>query len=178
MNETWKAIPGYEGLYEVSDAGSVRSLPRIILRRGRPTQLAGKVLRPSLTKGYRMAYLSRDGEVNGFSVHALVALAFIGPRPDGMQVAHWDNDRENNRLSNLRYATQSENEKDKARHGTCPQLNKTHCPRGHEYTPENTRMLRTSRICRKCAAIHKAASRARANPNAATSTYSPALVAP
>jgi hypothetical protein len=65
--------------------------------------------------------LHRDGVKINHSVHHLVAAAFIGPRPPEKEVAHWDGDPENARLTNLRYATPVENDSDKIRHGTRPQ---------------------------------------------------------
>ena len=119
QGETWRPIPGFEG-YEVSDLGRVRSFRRHG-GRGR-----GLVNAPRIKKthpgaaGYLSVTLQRpDGNrCSKYHVHALVAAAFLGPRPDGMQVAHADGDRLNARLDNLRYATASENAEDKRRHGT------------------------------------------------------------
>ena len=119
QGETWRPIPGFEG-YEVSDLGRVRSFRRHG-GRGR-----GLVNAPRIKKthpgaaGYLSVTLQRpDGNrCSKYHVHALVAAAFLGPRPDGMQVAHADGDRLNARLDNLRYATGSENAEDKRRHGT------------------------------------------------------------
>jgi hypothetical protein len=119
QGETWRAIPGFEG-YEVSNLGRVRSFRRHG-GRGR-----GLIEKPRLKKthpgahGYLCVTLQKpDGNrCSKYSVHALVAAAFMGPRPDGMQVAHADGDRLNARLDNLRYATPLENAEDKRRHGT------------------------------------------------------------
>lgn len=105
----WRWVPGFEGLYQVSDDGEVRSFHRVpggqLLRGGRDTF------------GYRNVVLYRRGAEKGFRVHALVALAFIGPRPEGSVVRHLDGDHDNNRVTNLAYGTQSENVADTARHG-------------------------------------------------------------
>lgn len=109
--EVWKQIEGHEG-YEVSDAGRVRSF-----RVG--SKLMWNVAPMVLKCGTGMGGYRRV-KIDGKShlVHRLVAEAFLGPAPDGRpQVAHWDGDPSNNRASNLRYASPSENNQDKLRHG-------------------------------------------------------------
>lgn len=70
----WRPVPGYEGLYQVSSLGKVKSLPR--------TTTKGGILKPRTDKrGYQWVGLSKDGLVRNFSIHELVALAFFGPRP-------------------------------------------------------------------------------------------------
>lgn len=110
MREEWRPVVGFEGLYEVSDLGRVRSVAG---------QYAGRILRPGPHRGgYGLLhlYLGRDRRVA--TVHAVVAAAFIGPRPPGMCVCHNDGDPKNNRVSNLRYDTPRANNGDKRRHGT------------------------------------------------------------
>ena len=119
VTETWRDVPGYEGRYEVSDLGNVRSWAvrgEVGSRRATPrtlSQATGK-------RGRKTVSLVPEGASAGrtHTVHGLVASAFIGPRPEGMQVAHWDGDAGNNRLSNLRYATPEENSADAIRHET------------------------------------------------------------
>jgi hypothetical protein len=84
-------------------------------------------------------------------VHSLVAEAFIGPRPIGLEVRHLDGDSTNNAVDNLRYGTHAENMQDRVKHGRDPQALRTHCPHGHGYTPENTYMQSAGgRGCRAC----------------------------
>lgn len=126
--EQWKAIPGYEGYYEVSDLGRVRSLDRTIMRTNKfgtvhEKRISGaikRLTREEPTPGYfrLSAGLSKDGKCRTRLVHQLVLEAFSGPCPDGHEVAHNDGDSENNRLGNLRYATPAANTHDKFRHGT------------------------------------------------------------
>lgn len=117
--EAWRTIPGFEG-YEVSNLGRVRSFRRHG-GRGRGLVEAARIKKTHLgAHGYLCVTLQKpDGNrCSKYAVHALVAAAFLGPRPDGMQVAHADGDRSNARLDNLRYATALENAEDKRRHGT------------------------------------------------------------
>lgn len=117
--EHWKAVPGYEGLYEVSDLGRVRSLDRVVpvrLKSGlTERRLPGVDLRPGTdSAGYQSVVLGKN---KSFRVHWLVLLAFVGPCPDGFHRLHNDGDRANNALSNLRYGSRSDNVRDMFTHG-------------------------------------------------------------
>jgi hypothetical protein len=117
--ENWKDIPGYEGRYQVSDRGNVRSLShrvRLVVHGVETTRHSpGRQLRPAASPlGHLTVVL---GKGNTQQVHGLVALAFIGPRPTAADVAHRDGEPGNNMPSNLRYATRSENNQDKVFHG-------------------------------------------------------------
>ncbi|AVL98916.1 hypothetical protein C6V83_00090 [Gordonia iterans] len=147
--EQWRPIAGWEGYYEVSDHGQVRSVDRMIPDRNR--RLRGRLLRPNRTSaGYLAVSLSREGEVQARRIHRLVLEAFVGSG-DGLDACHEDGDPTNNRLDNLRWDTRSENIKDVVRHGTHHLSARTHCEAGHEFTPENT-VPRTGggRRCRTC----------------------------
>jgi Mor family transcriptional regulator len=114
MTETWKPIPEYEG-YEASDLGRIRSYWGRMKGRGngRGWFLADspqRILSPSRTaKHYLGVNLQKNGEAHYRRVADLVLLAFIGPRPSGLQVCHGDNNPINNCLSNLRYDTAEAN---------------------------------------------------------------------
>jgi hypothetical protein len=127
--EEWRPIPGFPG-YEVSNMGRVLSH-----RRGRP-----RVLRQSPDgRRYQKVVLYREDLRATRPVHVLVALAFIGPRPAGLQIRHLDGNSDNNRPWNLKYGTPTENMQDRFRHGTNPEVNKTECrPGGHPYSDDNT----------------------------------------
>lgn len=113
--EQWRPVVGYEGRYEVSDQGRVRSL-QVTLKCAHLTRtFPGKVLK-AWDNGTGALIVSMIGKTH--TVHKLVAAAFIGPRPEGTEVAHNDGNATNNAVSNLRYATKHENEADKVRHGT------------------------------------------------------------
>ena len=82
--ETWLPIPGYEGFYEVSDHGRVRSLDHVkIDAMGRRRPFIGKVLSPALTQGYPMVTLKVAGKNRSWRVHRLVAMAFLPPPQPG-----------------------------------------------------------------------------------------------
>lgn len=117
--ERWVDIPGFEGRYEVSDQGRVRSWAGWRGRvREEPYYLS---LNPNKHTGYIIVALSgADGEKTSRSVHSLVCEAFVGPRPDGQEVRHLNGDRADSRLSNLTYGTPKENAADKVAHGTQP----------------------------------------------------------
>lgn len=121
MQEIWKSVPGYEGFYEVSNFGQVRSIDRITLRKdGTPYQkMPGKIFKPGIDKINRKHvdfYVM--GKRHCFYVHYLVLLTFVGPRPEGMDCCHNDGNPLNNHVENLRYDTRSGNFKDKLLHGT------------------------------------------------------------
>lgn len=146
--EEWRAVTGYEGFYEVSSHGRVRSLDREIARQNRWGGMTvrldrGRMLAPKINKaGYPVVPLSREGTVWRVGVHIIVCTAFNGPRGNGMQVAHGDGDPSNARAANLRWATPHENSADKAIHGTAliGELN----PRAL-VTPDQVREIRAIR---------------------------------
>lgn len=111
MSETWLPVVGYEGFYEVSDHGRVRSLDRVEQinnRWGPMTRVKkGKVLTPGSRRGYLNVDLRAPGErPRHHLVHRLVARAFLGPHPDGKGlVLHRDDDPADNRVGNLRWGT-------------------------------------------------------------------------
>lgn len=116
--ENWKDIPGYEGKYQASDLGRIRSLDRQL---GTPGKrgckfMKGRVLQPGPTKSGHL-YVVLGHNAPGTPVHQLIARTFIGPRPDGMDVCHNDGDPTNNRAENLRYDTRTNNILDVYRNG-------------------------------------------------------------
>lgn len=101
-NETWKPVLGYEGLYEVSDMGRVKSVPRPSTR--------GGILKPSVSKKcYLRVNLCKNGKQKTYNVHILVWEAFKGKVPDGNEIDHLDGNPKNNRLDNLDPKTHKEN---------------------------------------------------------------------
>jgi len=117
--ERWRSVVGFEGIYEVSNLGRVRSLDRnVVYVSGRTQAWRGQILKPTPSgNGYLAVELCRNGTGKTTNIHTIVAASFLGPRPPNKQVAHRDGDKENPRLSNLRYATCLENQADKIHHG-------------------------------------------------------------
>lgn len=108
--EIWRDVIGYEGLYQVSDKGNVKSLD--IMRNGKTKKylIKGQVLKKSITNwGYHRAALYKDRKRQYFKVHRLVAIAFIDNSEDKPQVNHIDGDKLNNNLNNLEWSTRIEN---------------------------------------------------------------------
>lgn len=126
--ERWLPVPGYEGIYEVSDMGRVKSLPRKEMRGGHLRSRSGRILRPqSSPSGHKHVILCRDAVKTMRRIHVLVMEAFVGPRPSPeIVVAHCNGVPSDNRLVNLRYATQSENLQDMREHGTLMLGGKNH----------------------------------------------------
>ena len=159
--EQWKPVVGWEGLYEVSNRGNVRSLDRIdrrgILRRGR-------MLKPfALDTGHLRVRVSRDGVNSGPLIHRLVLEAFKGSCPEGMEGCHNDGNPTNNDVNNLRWATRSENQLDSVKHGTHQWARRTHCPRGHVLAEPNLVPSDYEKGSRSCLACSRAKSIARIN---------------
>ncbi len=158
--EEWRAIPGWEGSYEASNTGLVRSLDRIIVRKnGQEVFQKGKVL-ALCTAGpreYLAVYLNRGGKNHICYIHRAVLSAFEGEAPEGMECRHLNGDKYDNRLENLAWGTPSQNIYDQIDHGTHRNARKTHCIRGHEFNEANTRIDKMGRrVCRACQRIHDA----------------------
>lgn len=153
--EEWRTIPGWPG-YEVSNLGNLRSL--------KPGKQGPKVARLD-RRGYWRVSLSVAGVTKNRRVHQLVALAFLGPRPDGCEVRHLDGNRTNNNAENLAYGTSAENRADTLAHGTHNMARKTHCIRGHMFDEANAARVRlaTGSIARRCRACDRERTRARRN---------------
>lgn len=121
MTERWKDIPGYEGRYQASTEGRIRSMDRtqvVLSRKGNPyaKHFRGRLLRPGRIPSGHLSVVLGHGQ-HGTTVHALVMLTFVGPPPAGKEICHNDGDPTNNRLENLRYDTRCENILDEYRRG-------------------------------------------------------------
>lgn len=178
--EEWRPVAGFPD-YEVSSLGRVASVKRgerQILRGGKTDT------------GYRNVLLYRDGVRVGRRIHQLVAHAFLGPRPEGLQIRHLDGDQLNNEARNLLYGTQAENMADRRRHAgrllivddkaearwlraqrragkgldplaPLPRA-RTHCRRGHLRSAENTYVYPNGyQSCRPCKTAFESESRRR-----------------
>lgn len=154
MSEEWRPVVGYEGLYEVSEHGRVRSLDRIIQVSGQgPRRWRGRIMIPGVGDlGRRTVMLSREGNVTPITVHRLVLEAFVGVRPVDQECRHLNGDASDNRLVNLAWGTHVENINDKMQHGTHHYARRTHCAFGHELSGDNllVRNDAPGRRCREC----------------------------
>ena len=111
VTEMWKDVKGYEGKYQVSDYGQVRSIDRYSKHpRLGEWHRRGVVLKPCIVKGYHHVVLHNDGKPHMFRVHRIVLEAFCGAPPDvDFQCNHIDCDKSNNRISNLEWTTAKNN---------------------------------------------------------------------
>lgn len=113
--EVWKDIPGYEGSYQASTQGRIRSVDHQVPGRCHYTgemftrTVKGRILKPGkfCKTGHLSVVLGRG--TAGKPVHQLIMLTFVGPCPNGQEVLHNNGDPADNRLSNLRYGTRTEN---------------------------------------------------------------------
>lgn len=116
--DLWREIPGFDGRYEASAFGEIRSTGKTE-NWSRWKAYSGKVLKLQKNRnGYMQVSLRSDGKDKSFLVHRLVALAFYGEPLDGMQVCHGNGRRDDNRVENLRWGTAKENQGDRILHGT------------------------------------------------------------
>lgn len=146
MTEEWRPVVGWEGLYEVSDYGNVRSCDReievlnpwgVLAKR----RYKGRILRPGINKisGYPLVNFTHpDRDRCSYHVHDLVLAAFEGTKPQGLEICHRDGVRTNNRRDNLRYGTRSSNALDRHEHGTMNQARGT----DHFYAKLTTELVR------------------------------------
>jgi hypothetical protein len=126
-NEKWVPVKGYEGFYEVSSEGRIKSVPHRVKSRGGKYRVSpGRVLKISLHRdGYIKAALCKRGIIKTFQVHRIVAEAFIANRSKAPQVNHKNGVKSDNRLENLEWCTRSENQQHafrvlKRKHSTPP----------------------------------------------------------
>lgn len=124
--ELWKDIAGYEGYYQVSNLGRVRSLDRTIERKG-PKKINGKIITPTDNgNGYLIVGLRKEGVRKNHYVHRLVAAHFLSEWNNEKVVDHIDYCRQNNSVENLRVVTQLENIGHSADHMKKPRASKKH----------------------------------------------------
>lgn len=110
--EKWKPVLGYEGKYEVSNLGRVRSLTRFVrCCHGAYRTTPGRILKPGCMNRFGHVSVAL-GKGNSRCVHTLVLEAFVGPRPDGFDACHKNGVGGDNRLVNLRWASRSDNNRD------------------------------------------------------------------
>ncbi|MBF6326594.1 HNH endonuclease [Nocardia cyriacigeorgica] len=140
LEEQWRPVLGWESGYSVSSHGRVRSEARIVERaNGWKYTVSGRMLNPRIDdRGYPQVALYRNGRGSFRRVHTLVLEAFVGPRPDRADGCHNNGVKTDNRIGNLRWDSRVSNSLDTVEHGQNHNSVKTHCIRGHEFTPANT----------------------------------------
>ena len=119
--EKWKDVIGFEGLYQVSNLGRVKSVDRVVRHNlGGPKKVRGRILRlRSRGKcGHFAVNLHKDGHGWTASVHRLVLASFVGPCPEGKECLHGAAGISDNSVSNLKWGTREENQYDRHRDGT------------------------------------------------------------
>ena len=160
--ETWKPIPNYEGMYEVSNHGRVRACAREIkYKNKRGTEITRFCKERDLVarmrgNGYLYVDLWKGNKGKLCAVHSLVLEAFIGPRQEGYVCCHKDDVKTNNYIGNLRWGTPSDNAADKVRNGRDKNSNKKHCRRGHPLAAPNLVPSKLKVGARECLACNRA----------------------
>lgn len=151
--EEWRPVVGWESKYEVSNLGRIRSIPRVV-RGGRGSHRnVPQTIRKQFptNSGYMIVGLSNGQNSRSRLVHVLVLEAFVGPRPSDMEACHFDGDKTNNVLSNLRWDKKRNNNLDAVRVGTRPDPDRKRCIRGHELNPETIHYnVHGRRECKTC----------------------------
>lgn len=122
MEEIWRNISGYKGIYQVSNLGRVRSLDREVYNKGNNTlcKVKGKVLKPNKDKGGYQYTIFYDSVLNfrkTYKIHRLVALYFVDGYEEGLEVNHINGIRDDNRSENLEWCTRSHNIRDTFKRG-------------------------------------------------------------
>jgi hypothetical protein len=137
--ENWQDIPGYEGIYQISDLGRVKSLSRVDCN-GRPIR---ERIRKAKPRPYPAVTLLKDGVSETRRVHRMVLEAFVGPRPDGTECRHLNGEKLDNRLVNLAWGTPEENTADTVKHGARVVGERTYNAKLRE---DDVREIRRSRL--------------------------------
>lgn len=151
--EIWRDVQGYEGLYQVSNMGNVRSLDRTVKqlsRCGNPTihHYKGRILKPSYDKdGYVMAHFKVNGKHVNMKVHRLVASSFCD-RPDGCDVVdHINANPRDNRAENLRWCTAKQNVHYAIESGHLDLVKNSEILQAHKVREKNRKAVSVKIIC-------------------------------
>jgi len=112
-SEVWLEVPGYEGRYLISDKGRFRITAPFCRSNGKPQKIGTKF-------GDKRLSLIRENDTRRVHISVLVLEISVGPKPEGLSCLHWNDDRSDNSLANLRWGNHSENGKDRFRNGGIP----------------------------------------------------------
>lgn len=156
MNEIWLPLIGFEGNYEVSELGMIRSVNRSVLQsNGVLKKLKGKTLSPQkLSNGYLYVNLWKQGTMTKKLVHRAVLETFTGIPNNGNECRHKDGNKTNNHVENLQWGSHLENMQDLFSSNGHHNSRKSHCKRGHALSGLNLKMLPDGR--RNCLACSRA----------------------
>jgi hypothetical protein len=152
MEEIWKPVNGFEGRYEVSSEGRVRSVPfmqRYLLRNGREAfrRTRSRIIATQLiNSGYLIVHLHLDDVRVAKLVHRLVAVHFVGGFDAGREVNHMNGVKTCNRADNLEWITRTENHTHAVAIGLNVQAIRVRCPKTGEVFPSMTRAARARRV--------------------------------
>lgn len=167
-DEEWRSVVGWEGLYEVSSLGRVRSLDKYVTTStGKSRLIRGRELslKPG-NVGYSRVMLRELDRKREDLVHRIMAEAFI-PNPEDLPlVRHLNDIKTDNRIENLAWGSYSDNMADALRNGkqSNQHKGKTHCLRGHPFDEKNTRILELGRGCKACSRERAREKRAKGLP--------------
>lgn len=130
MAEIWLPVPGYEGFYDVSDHGNVRSCTRQHVTRNRygpfmRTRRSSDIAQHTDKEGYMSVRLYRDGRGRGYRVSRLVLSAFVGLPEVGDEACHINHTPSDNSVSNLMWGSRAENETQKTSAGRRPKITRS-----------------------------------------------------
>lgn len=153
--EIWLPVVSWEGFYEVSDLGNVRSVPRVVTTKsGQIRRYRSRPIAPYLDRRGRVWIdLSRDGSRGRYKVSHLVLSAFIHPKPADKDCLHANDNPADNRLCNLRWGTRSENWEDRKANGF---VLRSVCRRGHPLEGPNLSASLLKKGVRTCASCRSA----------------------
>jgi len=137
QNEIWKDVVGFEGLYQISDLGNVKSLARIVpYENGHDRNINERILKQSINStGYNQVCLHKNGKGIVVKTHLLVSYAFLNHEPCKLEkvVDHIDNDPSNNNLLNLQLITHRENCSKDKRTGTSKYTGVNFCKKWNKW---------------------------------------------
>ncbi|MCP4354353.1 MAG: hypothetical protein GY793_01730 [Proteobacteria bacterium] len=137
MKEIFKDIPNYEGLYQISNLGRVKSLKRISFskRHNKYRTISERMLKQSISGRYKIVALNNCGKLKSFRVHQLVAIKFLNHKPNRCKlvVDHIDNNPLNNNVSNLQIITNRENTSKDRKNGTSKYIGVSWCKRSKKW---------------------------------------------
>ena len=123
--EEWREIPNYEGCYEVSNFGNVRSMNRQSISYGtRNCNRVGRIIKQNTAGRYNMVYLCKEGVRKTHTIHSLVASAFLTKEDETQEIDHIDRNKRNNHLDNLRYVSKVVNQSNRGipKHNTSGEM--------------------------------------------------------